>query len=60
VLDALADSEESPRVVKMAVREMPGSGPTDEMLAAANIDAAAIAEEARKLTQTEVREPAVT
>ena len=60
VLDALADGEESPRVVKMAVREMPGSGPTDEMLAAARIDAAAIAEEARKLAQTEVREPAVT
>ncbi len=60
VLDALADTDEAPRVVKMAVRQMPGSGPSDEMLAEAGIDAAAIAEQARKLAQTEAREPAVT
>ncbi len=60
VLDALADTDEAPRVVKMAVRHMPGSGPSEEMLAEAGIDAAAIAEQARKLAQTEAREPAVT
>ena len=60
VLDALADTDEAPRVVKMAVRQMPGSGPSDEMLAEAGIDAAAIAEQARKLAQTAAREPAVT
>jgi transketolase len=60
VLDALADTDEAPRVVKMAVRQMPGSGPSDEMLSQAGIDAAAIAEQARKLAQTEAREPAVT
>ena len=60
VLDALADTDEAPRVVKMAVRQMPGSGPSDEMLSQAGIDAAAIVEQARKLAQTEAREPAVT
>jgi transketolase len=60
VLEALADSEESPRVVKMAVRKMPGSGSTADLLSDVGIDAAAIAEQARKLAQTEVREPAVT
>ena len=40
VLDALADVEERPRVVKLAVRELPHSGKPAELLAAAGIDAA--------------------
>jgi transketolase len=59
VLDAFADTDESPRVVKLAVREMPGSGPTEDMLAAAGIDAAAIAQQVRNLAQRAAREPAV-
>ncbi len=49
VLDALADSDEPPRVVKLAVREMPGSGKPEECLAAAGIDAEHIAAAARRL-----------
>jgi transketolase len=49
VLDALADSDERPRVVKLAVREMPGSGTPAELLAAAGIDAEHIADAARRL-----------
>jgi transketolase len=49
VLDALSSREEPPRVVKLAVREMPRSGKPEECLAAAGIDAAHIAAAARKL-----------
>jgi transketolase len=49
VLAALADSEERPRVVSLAVREMPHSGKPAELLAAAGIDAEHIAEAARQL-----------
>jgi len=49
VLDALADLEEPPRVVKLAVREMPRSGTPEECLAAAGIDAEHIAAAAREL-----------
>jgi transketolase len=49
VLSAFADVEERPRVVMLAVREMPTSGKPEELLAAAGIDANAIAEAARKL-----------
>jgi transketolase len=49
VLDALADLEEPPRVVKLAVREMPRSGKPEECLAAAGIDAEHIAAAAREL-----------
>jgi len=49
VLAALADAEEPPRVVKLAVREMPRSGKPEELLAAAGIDAAQIADAARRL-----------
>jgi transketolase len=49
VLSAFADVEEPPRVVMLAVREMPTSGKPEELLAAAGIDASAIAEAARKL-----------
>ena len=41
VLSAFADTEERPRVVQLAVREMPTSGKPDELLAAAGIDARA-------------------
>jgi transketolase len=49
VLEALSDGEAPARVVRLAVREMPGSGKPAELLAAAGIDAAHIAEAARTL-----------
>jgi transketolase len=49
VLAALADTEEPPRVVKLAVRGMPRSGKPEELLAAAGIDAEHIAAAARRL-----------
>jgi transketolase len=49
VLDALADAEERPRVVKLAVRELPGSGSPAELLHGAGIDADGIASAARPL-----------
>jgi transketolase len=49
VLAALADAEERPRVVHLAVREMPHSGKPAELLAAAGIDAEHIAQAARQL-----------
>jgi transketolase len=56
VLSVFAESEERPRVVQLAVREMPGSGKPAELLAAAGIDADRIADAAREL----VRASAVT
>ncbi len=49
VLAAFADAEERPRVVSLAVRELPSSGKADELLAAAGIDADHIAAAARQL-----------
>ena len=49
VLEALADGEPPARVVRLAVRDMPGSGKPAELLAAAGIDAEHIAEAARAL-----------
>ncbi len=49
VLAAFADAAERPRVTVLAVRDMPGSGKPAELLAAAGIDAAAIAGAARAL-----------
>ena len=49
VLEALSDGEPPARVVRLAVREMPGSGKPAEVLAAAGIDAEHIAEAARSL-----------
>jgi transketolase len=49
VLDVFADDELRPRVVKLAVGAMPGSGTPAELLAAAGIDAAHIADAARRL-----------
>jgi transketolase len=56
VASVFAESEERPRVVELAVREMPGSGKPAELLAAAGIDADRIAAAAREL----VRASAVT
>jgi transketolase len=49
VLEALAEGDEHPKVVKLAVREMPTSGTPEELLHEAKIDAVAIAEAAGKL-----------
>jgi transketolase len=49
VVAAFADSDERPRVVSLAVREMPSSGTPAELLAAAGIDAGHIAAAARRL-----------
>lgn len=51
VLEVLADGDERPPVLKLAVREMPGSGTPPEQLAAAGIDAAHIADAARRLVR---------
>jgi transketolase len=49
VLSVFAADHTRPRVVKLAVREMPGSAKPFEQLAAAGIDAAAIVEAARSV-----------
>jgi transketolase len=49
VLEALADTDERPRVTKLAVREMPVSGTPAELLREAGIDAEAIAATARNV-----------
>ena len=54
VLGALAAEEERPRVVKLAVRDLPHSGKPAELLAAAGIDAAAIEQAARELARVRV------
>jgi transketolase len=54
VLEALAEREAEARVVKLAVRELPHSGKPAELLAAAGIDADAIADAARRLVGSAV------
>ncbi|MBW3643970.1 MAG: transketolase [Actinobacteria bacterium] len=49
VLEVFADVDDHPRIVKLAVRNMPTSGKPAELLAAAGIDAGHIADAARKL-----------
>jgi transketolase len=49
VASVFADDAHPPRVVRLAVQEMPGSGTPAELLAAAGIDAAAIVNAARRL-----------
>ena len=56
VLAALAEVDEHPHVVKLAVREMPRSGKPEELLHAYGIDAESIAAAARQL----VKEPVAT
>jgi len=55
VLDAFAEGQQCPRIVKLAVRKMPGSGPSKELLKDVGIDARTIAEEARKLAMATPR-----
>ena len=47
VLDAIADLPRHPRVIKLAVRSLPGSGTPEELRRTAGIDAAAIVRAAR-------------
>jgi transketolase len=54
VLAALADRDEHPHVLKLAVREMPRSGKPEELLNAYGIDAEHIAAAARQLVGSEV------
>ena len=54
VLAALGEAEDRPRVVRLAVREMPHSGKPAELLAAAGIDAEHIADAARQLVSAPV------
>ena len=49
LLSALTDADDRPRVIQLAVRELPGSGKPEELLAAAGIDAEHIAAAARRL-----------
>jgi transketolase len=51
VLSVFADSDERPRVVKLGVSHLPGSGKMAELLADAGIDADAIATAARRLVE---------
>ncbi|HYI74646.1 MAG TPA: transketolase [Gaiellaceae bacterium] len=52
VIAALADTDDPPRVVKLAVSRMPRSGKPDELLAEAGIGARHIAAAARRLVAT--------
>jgi transketolase len=54
VLAALAETDERPRVVKLAVSEMPRSGKPAELMAAYGIDADAIVRAARELVGAKV------
>jgi transketolase len=55
VLEALSDGEAPARVVRLAVRDLPGSGKPAELLAAAGIDAEHIVEAAQALVETPIR-----
>ncbi|MEV8033644.1 transketolase [Streptomyces sp. NPDC086182] len=54
VLDAFTDGRPVPRLVRLAVRDMPGSASPAEQLHAAGIDAESIAAAARLLVETAV------
>jgi transketolase len=51
VISAFADKDDRPRVIKLAVRELPGSGNGAELMHEAGIDADAIAAAARRLVE---------
>jgi transketolase len=51
VVSAFADADERPRVVKLAVTHLPGSGKMAELLADCGIDAEHIAQAARRLAE---------
>jgi transketolase len=48
------DSDDPPRIAKLAVRELPGSATPEQQLAAAGIDAEHIADAARRLVAGEL------
>ena len=52
VMEALAGSEHPPRIFHLAVRDIPGSGKTADLLAAEGIDADAIVTAARDAART--------
>jgi transketolase len=54
VIAALANGDERPRVLQLAVREMPRSGKAEELLSAYGIDAEHIAAAARQLVTAKV------
>ncbi len=51
VLDALSEADIPLRLIKLAVRDLPGSGKPNELLAAAGIDSAAIVDAVRRLVK---------
>jgi transketolase len=55
VLEALASDDDRPRVTHLAVRGLPGSGTTAELMAAAGIDADAIVAAVRATSAAGVR-----
>jgi transketolase len=55
VLEALSDGETPARVVRLAVRDLPGSGKPAELLAAAGIDAEHIVAASHALVEAAVR-----
>jgi len=59
VLDVFAERDERPRVIKLAVRELPRSGSPAELLNAARIDVDAIVEAARSLVDQEASDEAL-
>ncbi|MGD0833174.1 MAG: transketolase [Candidatus Dormibacteria bacterium] len=52
VMEALAGGEHPPRILHLAVRDLPGSGTSAEVMAAAGIDTEAIVRAARHAAQT--------
>ena len=55
VLEALAEDEERPRVIHLAIKGLPGSGKPEELLEAAGITARHIVSAARRLAGQEAR-----
>jgi transketolase len=53
VISAFADKDQRPRVIKLAVDVLPGSGTSAELMHQAQIDAAAIVAAARRLVELE-------
>jgi transketolase len=51
VISAFADRDQRPRVIKLAVDELPGSGTGAELMHQAQIDAEAIVAAARRLVE---------
>ena len=60
VQSSFSDADERPRIVRLAVNQLPGSGTPAELLSAAAIDAAAIATAARRLATLGPQTPTAT